>query len=192
MSNDALQTPSTTQQRELSSPINTKAARPRLVRVAVVAASAALLLGACSTTMSGMGGGDLVEAGKTVEPVLISWTSDNDALSGTMVATLPDLTYSGPFFEITQQTREESLAPLWGGWNEGWYDWPYWINTPEGPYEFDRFITHYSGKVVANLSAPDGSQMRCRLHLIKPASGMAGGGEGECQIAGDGTIQARF
>lgn len=191
MSNDALQTSSTTQRRGLSAPINTKTARPRLVRIALVAASAALLLSACGT-MSGMGGGDLIQAGKSAEPVLMSWTSDDDGISGTMVATLPDRTYSGPFFEITQQTREETLAPLWGGWDEGWYDWPYWVDTPDGPYEFDRFVTHYSGKVVANLSAPDGSRMRCRLHLVKPVSGMAGGGEGECQIAGDGTIQARF
>ncbi len=191
MSNDSLQTPSTTQRRELSSPINTKAARPRLVRVALVAAGAALLLSACGT-MSGMGGGDLVEAGKPAEPVLISWTSDDDALSGTMVATLPDRTYSGPFFEITQQTREETLAPLWGGWNEGWDDWSYWVNTPDEEYTVSHFITHYSGKVVANLSASDGSRMRCRLHLLKPVSGMAGGGEGECQVAGDGAIQARF
>ena len=55
-----------------------------------------------------------------------------------------------------------------------------------------QFVTHYSGKVVANLRAADGSRIGCRLHLVQPARGMAGGGEGQCQILGDGTIQARF
>lgn len=158
-------------------------------RVAAAGIGATLLLGACSTTMTGMGGGDLMQSGKSKEPVLFSWTSGNDALSGTMVATLPDLTYKGPFLEITSETRDESLAPLWSGWNQGWYDWPYWSLQP---YGVDEFVTRYSGKVVANLSAPGGSRMRCRLHLVHPARGMAGGGQGECQIAGGATIQARF
>lgn len=169
---------------------HTTATAPR-ARLAVAVTSAALLLGAC-TSMSGMGGGDLIQAGKSAEPVLMSWTSDNDGISGTMVATLPDLTYSGPFFEITQQTTDESLVPLWTGWGEGWDDWSYWTNTPDEEYAFTHFVTHYSGKVVANLTAPNGSRMRCRMHLMQPASGMAGGGAGECQIKGGGTIQARF
>lgn len=158
-------------------------------RAAVASIGATLLLGACSTTMTGMGGGDVMQPGKSKEPVLFSWSSDNDALSGTMIATLPNLTYKGPFFEITSETRDDSLAPLWTGWNAGWYDWPYWSVQPYGVSEF---VTRYSGKVVANLSAPNGSRMRCRLHLAHPARGMAGGGQGECQISDGTTIQARF
>lgn len=168
------------------------AGRRRRSVVAVAVASVALLLTACSTTETGIGGGDLIQAGKSKAPVLISWTSDSGGISGTMVATLPDLTYRGRFFEITQQSRAESLEPLWAGWNAGWHDWPYWSYPPLASYGATEFVTHYSGKVVANLSAPDGSRMRCRLHLVRPASGMAGGGQGECQIAGGVTIQARF
>lgn len=175
------------------SSMTSRAAPRRRLRVAAAGIGAGLLLGACSTTMTGMGGGDLIQAGrKTDEPVLISWTSDSGSLSGTMVATLPDRTFRGPFFEITQQTREETLAPLWVGWGPGWREWPYWTMPPLDPYTSSEFVTHYSGKVVANLSSPDGGRMRCRLHLVQPARGMAGGGEGECQIAGGGTIQARF
>ena len=154
-----------------------------------VGAGATLLLGACSTTMTGMGGGDVMQAGKSKEPVVFSWTGNNDALSGTLVATLPNLTYKGPFFEITSETCDDSLGPLWTGWNQGWYDWPYWSLQP---YGVSKFVTRYSGKVVANLGAPDGSRMRCRRHLMHPARGMAGGGQGECQIADGATIQARF
>ncbi len=164
--------------------------RPLAIAVAV---GAGLLLGACSTTTTGMGGGDLIVAGKkTDEPVLISWTSDSGGLSGTMVATLPERTYQGPFFEITQQTREETLAPLWVGWGPGWREWPYWTRPPLDPYVSSEFVTHYSGKVVANLSAPDGNRMRCRLHLMQPVRGMAGGGQGECQVTGGSTVEARF
>ena len=133
-----------------------------------------------------------VRAGKFTEPVQMSWTSDNDPRSGTMTATLPDRTYSGPFFEITQQTRGDSLTSLWNGWGKGWVDWSYWTSTPDEEYSVSHFVTQYSGKVVANLSAADGSGMRCRFHLTNPASGMAGGGAGECQIKGSETIQARF
>ena len=176
-------------------PINRPAAimrRRRRVPAAFAAVAASLLLGACSTFTTGMGGGDLMQAGKATEPVLMSWTSDNGGLNGTMVATLPDRTYKGPFFEITQLTRKETLAPLWDGWGPGWYDWPYRGYPPYPPDDMTQFVTHYSGKVVANLRAPDGSRIRCRLHLVQPARGMAGGGEGRCQILGDGTIQARF
>ena len=165
--------------------------RPRRL-VAAATVGATLLLGACSTITTGMGGGDLVQAGEAKEPVLMSWTSDSGGLSGTMVATLPDRTYRGPFFEITSETRQESLAPLWTGWAPGWGEWPYWTYLPDGSYGTTEFVTRYSGKVVANLSAPDGSRMRCRLQLVHPARGMAGGGEGECQISGGGTVQARF
>lgn len=174
-----------------NSGVKTDTARPfrHRWRAAVASVGVTLLLGACSTTMTGMGGGDVMQSGKSKEPVLFSWSSDNDALSGTMVATLPNLTYKGPFFEITSETRDDSLAPLWTGWSSGWYDWPYWSVQP---YAVSEFVTRYSGKVVANLSAPDGSRMRCRLHLVHPERGMAGGGQGECQISDGTTIQARF
>ena len=177
---------------ELVEPLGVAVPRRPRALATLAAMAACTLLGACSTITSGMGSGDLVRAGKAQEPVLMSWTSDNGGLSGTMVAALPDRTYKGAFFEITQQTRKETLAPLWAGWGPGWYDWPYWSYPPFAPDDVTQFVTHYSGKVVANLQAPGGNRMRCRLHLVQPARGMAGGGEGECQIAGGGTIRARF
>lgn len=134
-----------------------------------------------------MGGGELVRQGQPDEPVLISWQSTDGGISGSMVATVPDATCEGRFFQITQQTRTDAPGPMWDGWDEGWVGWPFW-----GPFDAEQFTTRYSGKVVANLSSADGRRMRCRLHLVRPAEGMQGGGAGECQLKGGGTIHERF
>lgn len=137
-------------------------------------------LAGCTTMGTGYG-----HLGQNDKPVTFNWTS-KDSVSGTMTAALADgETFSGPFFQITSETRGETLAPLWSGWNRGWNDWAFWGTTP-------TFETRYSGKAVANLDASNGRHMRCRFHLMRPSSGMAGGGAGECQIAGGDTIQATF
>lgn len=148
------------------------------------------LLGACGTT--GMGGGELSRKGKADEPVLFSWKSTDGGISGAMVATLPNATYQGRFFQITQQTREQVVSPLWNGWAVGWSDWPYWGWGPGETYEWTQFSTRYTGKVLANLQTDSGQRMRCRFHLARPLLGMSGGGEGECQLQGSGVVHARF
>lgn len=160
---------------------------------ALVAGIALSTLCACSTLSTGMGGGDLQRKGQPEEPVLFSWKSRDGGMSGTMVGTLPNATYQGPFFQITQQTEREAVVPLWDGWTPGWTDWPYWgWGGDSGAYVWRQFSTRYTGKVLANLRSDGGQYMRCRLHLAEPARGMAGGGEGECQLQGGGTVHARF
>ncbi len=61
-----------------------------------------------------------------------------------------------------------------------------------GGFDAVQFTTMYSGKVIATLTSPSGPPMRCRLHMMRPEQGMAGGGAGECQISGGPTIQATF
>jgi hypothetical protein len=106
-----------------------------------------------------------------------------------MSATLPDgETYSGQFFEITKDTTVDNLWPLWTGWRPGWgvgaFD--YWDAGPS-------FVTHYSGRVVANLGTPGGgAHMRCRFELAQPSEGMADGGRGQCQMPDGKTIDAAF
>jgi hypothetical protein len=105
-----------------------------------------------------------------------------------MTATESDgKTFSGQFFQITSDTTVDTLGPLWAGWGpgwrrNGWYDWN------AGP----EFVTHYSGRVVANLATPDGAHMRCKFQLIHPSDGMAGGGRGACQMPDGNTIDATF
>jgi hypothetical protein len=137
-------------------------------------------LAACTTT--GVGTGETAGGGS----VNFQWSSDN-ATSGTMSATLSDQTYSGRFFQITTETRVDDLQPLWIGWHNRFRDWPYW-GDEFGP----SFVTHYSGRVMANLTNSTGEHLRCNFRLVRPSSGMRGGGEGKCQQADGSHIDATF
>jgi hypothetical protein len=110
-----------------------------------------------------------------------------------MTARLSDgQTYTGTYFQITSDTRVDELSPLWSGWDSPrWGSW--WGVGPWRSWEpTTGFVTTYSGRVVANLEGPNGTHMRCRLDLISPASGMAGGGQGRCQLPSGDTIDTRF
>jgi hypothetical protein len=162
----------------------------KLFSSATVALLGAAVLGGCTTM--GVGEGSLARHGQPGEPVLFTWHSKDNGQQGTMTAALPDATYQGRFFQITSQTQRNTLAPLWIGWDDGWGDWPYWGGPNAYGYDGTQFITHYSGKVVATLTDTEGDRMRCRFVLSSPASGMVGGGQGECQIAGGRKINAMF
>jgi hypothetical protein len=147
----------------------------------IVPVSLALGLAACTTMGTGVGS----TTGGTVRAVM-SWESTGGR-TGTMTARLSTgETYAGMYFQITSETRVDGLGQLWVGWARPWPGWPYWGYEP-GP----QFITHYSGRVVANLEGPRG-HMRCSFQLIRPAAGMAGGGQGQCQLPNGETIDATF
>lgn len=141
-------------------------------------------LAAACTTM-GVGTG-LTRGGGS--PVDFTWSSDNST-SGTMTAKLEKTgqSFDGKFFQVTSQTRIDDVQPLFIGWHRRWSDWPYW-----GPDYGSSFATHYSGRVLANLSSADGEHMRCSFRLMRPMSGMAGGGQGRCQIPDGKTIDTTF
>jgi hypothetical protein len=99
-------------------------------------------------------------------------------------------TYSGQYFQITKDTTVDTIGPLWAGWGgrRGWGGgWDYW-----GVDASPDFITHYTGRVVANLAEPGGSHMRCQFQLVRPDDGMNGGGIGQCQLPDGTTIDANF
>ena len=148
------------------------------------------LIGACSTSSQGMGGGELAVAGRPSQPVLFTWQSQDGGISGTLVAALPNATYTGAFMQVTTETERSMLLPLWSGWDIGWADWPYWTFDAPSADRITRFTREYSGKVVATLQDPGGQRMRCRFHMDVPAAGMAGGGQGECQLAGGKVVAA--
>ena len=132
-----------------------------------------LLLSAGCTTM-GTGYGTTAEG---TNPVHFNWKNSDD-VSGTLYATLADgSVYAGSYFQITDNTTADTIEPLWDGWDPGWGfgGWDYWGTGPD-------FITHYTGRVVANLADPAGKHIRCKLQLVHPTSGMAGGGQGDCQL----------
>jgi hypothetical protein len=154
------------------------------MRHSIVKLALPLLLTAAGCTTMGAGTGSTPSG---ADPVNFTWKS-SDSVSGTMSASLADgTTYSGQFFQVTRDTTVDSLGPLWAGWGRGprgfgWDDWG------AGP----SFITHYTGRVVANLSAPTGAHMRCKFQLASPDEGMAGGGSGRCQMPDGKTIDATF
>lgn len=137
---------------------------------------AVLAVAGCTTSGTGMG-----TSPSGAVTATFTWTADSPA-RGTMTAALnTGEAYQGQFFQITHETTVDQLGPLWVGWDRRWRwrGWDVW-----GPGE--AFLTEYTGKVVANLAGPRG-HMRCRFNLIRPSAGMAGGGEGRCQLP-DGTI----
>jgi hypothetical protein len=151
----------------------------------IALAATACLCAACTTT--GTGGGELSTAsGPDRQPVTFTWSSTDGGMTGNMTAQLPGATYQGRFFQLTQHPPAEPLVPAWGRWPFLWTDWPH------GPSPYaDPFIMPNSGKVVAALEAGD-QRMRCRFQLSQPNRGMAGGGEGECQLSGGGSVRANF
>src|ERR1700682_5552429 len=99
----------------------------------------------CTTMGTGFG-----STASGTDPVNFSWKSSG-GVSGTMNASAPDgISYAGQFFQITRDTTVANLGPLWDGWGPGWRrgGWASWDAGPE-------FVTHYTGKVVANLSGSD-------------------------------------
>ena len=141
-----------------------------------------MLAAGCTTMGTGFGS---TRTGK--HPVNFSWHSSDGSVSGDMTAQSDGKTFTGQFFQITSNTTVDSLGPLWNGWGPRWRGagWDYWDAGPE-------FVTHYTGKVVANLVASDGMHTRCTFHLVHPAQAMAGGGEGTCQRPDGKTIEATF
>jgi len=147
--------------------------------LAVLAAAA---LSACQTAGTGTASSLAGDVTAT-----LSWQSTG-ARHGTMTAVLDSgASYSGPYFQITRETQVTEVHPLWDGWGPRWRRWDPW-----GPGDWSRFVTEYTGRVVANLAGVDGAHMRCRFHLVHPQQGMAGGGQGECQLPDGRTIDAVF
>jgi hypothetical protein len=132
----------------------------------------------CATTMR-TGSGSAVSGTNSVK---FSWTGSGN-VSGSMMATFANGgTFTGRFFQITSSLTDEPgpQGPIWH--QEGLYD--------VGPEL--QYVTHYTGRVVANLSQSDGAQMRCRFKLMRPADGMAGGARGECQLPHGLSVDPRF
>ena len=140
-------------------------------------ALATLAMAACETQSAGTGSGNVRG---TQKPVAFTWQSD-DSNSGDMTATFgTGRVFRGSYFQITHETRVDHLDPLWDGWSHTSRsgDWRYWDADRDS-----EFVRTYSGRVVANLHTDNGEHMRCRFNLISPQRGMAGGGEGRCQLS---------
>jgi hypothetical protein len=137
----------------------------------------------CSTT--GEMVGQLQEPNAKQEPVVLVWQSSVDTpLTGKISGTLPNnVHYAGKYFEVVQTAPVDIYQPLWDGWAPYWSAWP-----PPGyaddSLDAQGFMRVYTGKVVANLHSDDSNQsLRCRFTLESPRRGLAGGGNGDCQLS---------
>lgn len=155
--------------------------------ICILGCVAALTISACQTSGTGTGSGNVRG---TRKPVAFTWES-TDSVSGNITATFGNgRVFRGNYFQITSDTRVERLEPLWDGWGRPYRRnaWRYWSRDP-GP----EFVKNYSGRVLANLHSEDGEHMRCRFNLISPSRGMAGGGEGRCELSeSEREINAEF
>ena len=152
-------------------------------------ALAALLVAACQTESAGTGSGNVRG---TQKPVAFTWQSNGSSSdSGDITATFGSgRVFKGDFYQITHDTHVDRLDPLWEGWERSSRhdDWRYW--SADSAPEFKKT---YTGRVLANLHSENGEYMRCRFTLISPQRGMAGGGEGRCQLSESGKeINAEF
>jgi hypothetical protein len=151
-------------------------------------AIAALAMIACETP-NGAGTGSGNVRG-TQKPVAFTWQS-KDSDSGDITATFgTGRVFTGSYVQVTHDTRADDLDPLWDGWDapRSKNTWRYWKAGSRS-----EFIRENSGHVIANLHADNGEYMRCRFTLISPQRGMAGGGEGRCQLSESGReINAEF
>ncbi len=147
--------------------------------------AAAYALTACQTAGTGSG-----NVRGTRKPVAFTWQS-TDSVSGNITATFgTGRVFKGTYFQITSETRVDRLDPLWDGWGRPYRrsSWRYWAADSGS-----KFIKTYSGQVLANMHADDGDRMRCHFTLISPSRGMAGGGEGRCQLSdSEQEINAEF
>lgn len=137
----------------------------------------ALAFAGCQTGGTGTGSGNVRGTSK---PVAFTWES-TDSVSGSITATFGSgRVFRGNYFQITNDTRFERLDPLWDGWGRPYRrnTWRYWDRDSRA-----EFVKTYSGRVLANLHDESGEHMRCRFTLISPARGMAGGGEGRCELS---------
>lgn len=110
-----------------------------------------------------------------------SWQSGMNASHGSISASSSDgRTFTGTFLQPTRTTTVDDYGPYWTAWSGGWGGAGPWYDGLESD-----FITTYTGRVLASLIGGDGTRMRCTFLLRDPASGMAGGGEGDCQLSTD-------
>lgn len=126
----------------------------------------------------------------THKPVAFTWQG-HDSVSGNMTATFGNgRVFKGKYIHITENTDAARLGFLWDGWGDPVRrgDWKHW-SRHTGP----KFWKTYNGRVLANLHSPDGESMRCRFTLLSTQRGMAGGGDGRCQLSDSGAeIRAQF
>jgi hypothetical protein len=116
---------------------------------------------------------------KTTGQIVFRWQGRGDASSGSIEALLPDgRRFVGSYVQPVTTEWRDSYAPYWGAFSGPWgYARP-WYGGPRS-----SFAMHYGGNALAHLDGPGATRMRCQFALFNPNAGLAGGGQGECQLS---------
>jgi hypothetical protein len=160
----------------------------RSLGLGVMLAIAPLALASCGSKGAAVGA-LTTPSGESEGTVTLVWKSDALAPErGEISGTLPDGTpYKGRYFEVTETAEPDLYAPAWEGWQPYWSEWP--MDGEVDNMDWSQFARTYNGTVIANLVATDGkSRIRCRFIIDTPATGLAGGSNGQCQTSGGESI----
>ncbi len=111
--------------------------------------------------------------------VAFTWRSGADPSEGQIEAVLPGgRRFHGTYVQPRTTQWRNDYDLYWGAWTGPWgYARPWYL----GPRS--SFLVQYSGKALAHLEAPDSARMRCEFTLYQPDAGLAGGGQGDCQLS---------
>jgi hypothetical protein len=144
---------------------------------------AAVLFVACQHAGSGVGElrapdgdkGQLQPKGR----VTLQWQSGGDTSTGEIEAKLPDgRLFKGSFVQPRTTEWRSNYDVFYGAFTGPWGRAGPWYNGPR-----NNFITRFSEQALAHLESPDGTRMRCAFALYAPDRGLAGGGQGDCQLS---------
>jgi len=154
-----------------------------------LSALAGLAFGGCSHEGEGTGTLEKPGAGtsgsEAAGVVDFRWESGADASHGKIQAVAQDgRVFEGTYLQPSYVVRQEDYTPYWDAWsNMSWgVGAPWYVGSQ------DEFVTAYGGKALAHLTSADGTRMRCTFVLREPVSGLAGGGEGDCQLSTNETV----
>jgi hypothetical protein len=159
----------------------------RRATVSITTAIAIAAAGAAGCATTGFGSGRVAAPGKPEAEGEASfrWRAEPDATRGTINAVLPDgRIFRGSFLQVVSTTVAQDLDPYWSAWGGPWHGWGY-----SGIYNDTMFVRHYTGRVIAQLTGPEGERMRCRFVLARPEDGPASGGVGDCELSSGETIE---
>ena len=152
-------------------------------RIAIGIGPLSLVLAACTSTGTGTG----FLRNDTEARVHFEWQGIGTG-SGTLTARFQDgREFAGRFFQVTRLAQIDHPATAWVCWPPEWSVWASWYQDA-GP----EFVRHYSGRVLANLDGPGGASMSCRFQLVRPSSGLQGGGHGSCELSGGDVVHVEF
>lgn len=116
---------------------------------------------------------------KSKGEVRLSWSSASDISHGEIHVDLPDgRQFTGTFVQPQRGQWRDTYNTYYGAWTGQWGRASPWYSGSRS-----SFAIQYADTVLAHLESADGTRMRCGFALYAPDVGIAGGGQGDCQLS---------